>query len=330
MSYFWDFDNSSYVKLKNKTKKNSIGRDHCLNMLGTFKRNFMPRINPSLKLSEITQNDIEVVIVSLIDEGKISASTINNVILSVQKPLNEAFARGMIKNNPMQNISMLQRDQKDRGIPTKAEVEAVLEYLRKEGFARRISMKIYLAVALAATTGMRQGEIRALRKDAIEFVENDLEYEDQAIITVSESYAKTDGFKSTKGKRVRHVPVSRALAEELIRMADKNPHKDTLIFWSDSSPDTPIAGSYINKYYYAALATIGITEKKRRERNIDFHSLRHFFNSMLRGQIDDSNLRLIVGHQSERMSDNYTHEVRERLLQIGKVSSNIIAFPKSS
>ena len=28
--------------------------------------------------------------------------------------------------------------------------------------------------------------------------------------------------------------------------------------------------------------------------------------------------------------DNYTHEVRERLLQIGKVSSNIIAFPKSS
>ena len=172
---FWDFDNSSYVKLKNKTKKNSIGRDHCLNMLGTFKRNFMPRINPELKLSEITQGDIETVIVSLIDEGKISASTINNVILSVQKPLNEAFARGMIKTNPMQNISMLQRDQKDRGIPTKAEVEAVLEYLRKEGFAGRISMKIYLAVVLAATTGMRQGEIRALRKEAIEFVENDLE-----------------------------------------------------------------------------------------------------------------------------------------------------------
>ena len=48
---FWDFDNSSYVKLKNKTKKGSIGRDYCLNMFGTFKRNFMPRINPSLKLS---------------------------------------------------------------------------------------------------------------------------------------------------------------------------------------------------------------------------------------------------------------------------------------
>ena len=51
---------------------------------------------------------------------------------------------------------------------------------------------------------------------------------------------------------------------------------------------------------------------------------------MLRGEIDDNNLRFIVGRQSERMSDNYTHDVRERLLQRGKVSSIIIAFPKSS
>ena len=327
---FWDFDNSSYVKLKNKTKKGSIGRDHCLNMLGTFKKNFISHINQDLKLDEVTQSDIENVIIALIDEGSISNSTINNVILSVQKPLNEAFSRGMIKTNPMQNISMLERNQKDRGIPTKSEVEAVLEYLRKEGFAGRSSMKIYLAVALAATTGMRQGEIRALRKEAIEFVENNVEYEDQAIITVSESFEKTDGFKSTKGKRVRHVPVSKSLAKELVKMADSNPYKNGLIFWSDNSADTPIAGSYINKYYYAALAVVGITEEKRKERNIDFHSLRHFFNSMLRGEVDDSNLRLVVGHQSERMSDNYTHEIREKVLEVGKVASNIITFPKSS
>ena len=113
-------------------------------------------------------------------------------------------------------------------------------------------------------------------------------------------------------------------------MAEQNPYDDTLIFWSESSSTAPMAASYLLKYYYAALAAVGITEEKRKERNIDFHSLRHFFNSMLRGQIDDNNLRLIVGHQSERMSDNYTHEVRERLLQIGKVSSNIISFPQSS
>ena len=115
---------------------------------------------------------------------------------------------------------------------------------------------------------------------------------------MKENFAKTDGFNSTKGKRVRHVPVSKTLAEELVNMADSNPHKNRLIFWSDNSIDTPIAGSYINKYYYSALAAIGITEEKRKERNIDFHSLRHFFNSMLRGEIDDNNLLLIVGHQS--------------------------------
>ena len=113
-------------------------------------------------------------------------------------------------------------------------------------------------------------------------------------------------------------------------MADSNPYGNGLVFWSESSSAAPMAASYLLKYYYAALAAIGITEDRRKERNIDFHSLRHFFNSMLRGQIDDSNLRLIVGHQSERMSDNYTHEVRERLLQVGKISSNIISFPQSS
>ena len=51
---------------------------------------------------------------------------------------------------------------------------------------------------------------------------------------------------------------------------------------------------------------------------------------MLCGQIDDSNLRLIVGHQSEKMSDNFIHEVSERIFQIGKISSNIISFLRSS
>ena len=71
-------------------------------------------------------------------------------------------------------------------------------------------------------------------------------------------------------------------------------------------------------------------EENRKERNIDFYSIRYFFNSMFRDEIDDNNLHLIVRHQSERMSDNYTHEVRERLLQIGKVSGNTISFPRSS
>ena len=71
-------------------------------------------------------------------------------------------------------------------------------------------------------------------------------------------------------------------------------------------------------------------EENRKERNIDFYSIRYFFNSMFRGEIDDNNLRLIVGHQSKRMIDGYTHEIRERLLQIGKVSGNTISFPRSS
>ncbi len=48
-----------------------------------------------------------------------------------------------------------------------------------------------------------------------------------------------------------------------------------MVLYPDSA-DTPIAGSSISKYCYAALAAIGITEEKRKERNIDFHSLMAF------------------------------------------------------
>ena len=47
----------------------------------------------------------------------------------------------------------------------------------------------------------------------------------------------------------------------------------------------------------------------RRERNVNFHSLRHFFitraGSLMGG--DANLLRLAVGHETQAMTDRYTH-----------------------
>ncbi|MGE4284922.1 MAG: hypothetical protein AB7G87_14610, partial [Clostridia bacterium] len=47
------------------------------------------------------------------------------------------------------------------------------------------------------------------------------------------------------------------------------------------------------------------------------HSLRHTFNSNLRGLINEKSLRAVVGHESVEMSDRYTHETDEDLLLVG-------------
>ena len=65
----------------------------------------------------------------------------------------------------------------------------------------------------------------------------------------------------------------------------------------------------ISKSYgkYKALENIGISSEARKERNITFHSWRHFYNSLMRGKIHDAKLRQLTGHKTLAMTDHYTH-----------------------
>ena len=55
------------------------------------------------------------------------------------------------------------------------------------------------------------------------------------------------------------------------------------------------------------LLKIGLSKSEQESRKIDFHSWRHFSNSMLRGAIPDSLLRQVIGHNSQEMTDRYSH-----------------------
>jgi integrase len=63
-------------------------------------------------------------------------------------------------------------------------------------------------------------------------------------------------------------------------------------------------------------------EMMRRERNITFHSFRHFFNTEAQALgADGDKLRLTVGHESKEMTDIYTHA--EKRLDIVKSIADI-------
>lgn len=53
-------------------------------------------------------------------------------------------------------------------------------------------------------------------------------------------------------------------------------------------------------------------EIARRERNISFHSFRHFFNSTIRGTVSEDILRLQTGHADAKMTDHYDHLTDDR------------------
>ena len=316
---FWIFETSPYVLLKNKIKANSIGKEHCSNMQGAFRKNALPYLPKDLKLKDVSVKILKDLIVYLIKEGSLASATINKVIQSFSVPLADAFDNNLIKENPALRIKKLQPNEKERNIPTKEEIDKLLLYLATKAKQSIDDKKLYLAVALAVSTGMRQGEILALMPKNIIF-ENNAPF---AFIKVEFSKSKS-GIKCPKNRKIRHVPISIDLANHLLSLSNENPSDNKkYVFWSTVSSIEPLFSSTLRKYYYKALKAIGISEEERISRNIDFHSLRHFFNSYMRGVIPDTELQSIVGHASTAMTERYSHEIKENLIKAGAFTTSL-------
>ena len=331
---FWDFDTSEYIRRRNQKAPDSIGKDYAMNMLGCFKRHAQKYLPPKLNLHEVTASHIEKVIDSLLDEGVLSNSTVKRVVQSMSVPLKEATRKKWIAHNPMDGVESIVNNHKERGIYSIEEIRKILDRLYMKGTIGvteirktrckkniwekkpqtvKTNLKPYLAVMLAAYTGMRSGEIRALRSEQMRIVNDDF-----CIIKVDRAVNDYAGEKNTKGKRARSVPIPRFLYDMLIKEASSNPHDgSSLVFWSKKSATNPISTNFLVKQLYKAQEAIGITEKQRLERNLDFHSLRHTFNTNLRGRISEKSLRAVVGHESVEMSDLYTHATEEDVIAVG-------------
>jgi integrase len=318
---FWDFENSDYIRRRNQKSPNSIGEDYAKSMGSVFRNHAIPHLPEKLKLSGVKVEHVEDVMNFLLDDGILSNASIKRVLQSMAVPLKEAKRLNMIPHNPMDSIESVSVASKPRGILTDSELQRLTLWMMNSIQEDNYSRHVYLAVTLSALTGMRQGEVRALQLSNIHIVN-----EEQGIITVQQSIAVYAGLKVTKGKRDRHVPCPTWLCEELISLGSENPYGTELVFWSATTANNPISASLIRKNLYRAMDAIGITKEIRTERNINFHSLRHYYVTFMRGKVTDKLLQKIVGHQSAETTDIYTHETEERLLEVGKVSANILPF----
>ena len=318
----WDFDNSPFIQRKNKKCPNSIGRDYALNMRGTFRANVAPMIADTLKLKDVSTELLEEIIGRLLDEGKKSNGTIARIMQSIAGPLKEARRLKLIRENPMTYVEPVTVRSKKRGILTSSELHTLLEKMANRIESEEVNELIYLATALSAMTGMRQGELRGLEAKNIQLIDKE-----QGIITVKQAYASYAGMKDTKGKRERQVPAPRWLCEKLLQSAERSPYDHDMVFWSAVTKKSPVTSNFIRYNFYKALELVGIDEEIRARRNITFHSLRHYFVTYMRGKISESALREIAGHQSSEMTDLYTHYEVEQLLEVGKISKNILPFP---
>ncbi len=297
---FWDFDNSDFIK-RYIAHGHNMTKRHTQMMLGLVKNYWKPYFGDEITVEELDRQTLDDFFFYLHTEKQLSGGTVNKAINCGSRAMRYLFENKRIQTNPMAGIERFNAEEIGRGIPTESEVKQLLK-------VDWLNETYKLAFKLGIYCGLRAGEISGLRVCDLDL--------DADLIHVRHSWNDTDGLKCPKNTDIRDLPIDHDTLEELYAMAKKNPNFSDLsyVFFSTVKPEQPCWPSYYVDGLYDALEKIGVSEEQRKERNIVFHSLRHFCATILSQRTDLKTVQAVMGHRSEDMSKHYSnHETQEKL-----------------
>ncbi len=232
-------------------------------------------------LREIGRREIDGFIRQTAQSGRSVKTTFN--ALGVLHSIFEAARReGWVAGNPCTLVDKPRAQETDPDIHflEPEEVEALLRGVPDDDLGR-VERRMYLT---AAMTGMRQGELLALRW-------RDIDWPAQRV-RVRRNFVRGE-FGTPKSKRSsRSVPVADRLAGELDQLHQETAYRgdDDLVF-AHPHLGTPIDRSKLLKRFKAALARGGV-------RPVRFHDLRHTFGTRMAAHgVPMRALQEMMGHR---------------------------------
>ena len=184
---FWVHGKSDFLKYKEQ-RGYTISKGHATNQARYFRIYIEPALGKK-RLDQITAPQVETWFLSLKDGG-LAHQTCNHLLSNLRTIIGEAMRCGIITANPAEAIKPLSKDAKTRGILSTEEVKQLLGQVGSSDLWP--SWTYYLANLTAATTGMRMGEIQALRWEDL----SPMPIPDR--ITVRHSWDRRYGLKTTK------------------------------------------------------------------------------------------------------------------------------------
>lgn len=210
--------------------------------------------------------------------------TAEKLLMIVRAILRHARSRGWIDHDPAARVERQQvRYSGDYDFYSREEIEALVR-----AAASKQDAAIYLA---AAMTGLRRGELVALRW-------RDVDFPGQAIrVRANYSYGQLVAPKSGK---VRSVPMVPEVAQTLARLSQRE-H-----FTTETDPvfagatGGHLDASALRRRYAAAVKRAGL-------RQLPFHSLRHYFGSMAVNRASLVQVQSWMGHSHIQTTARYLH-----------------------
>lgn len=359
---YWDFNGPRITRV-NKRRANSISESHAMNMTGLIKNHLSKHISKNMTLEKVTPQYVRGVSDKMLDKSGLSNATIYKAMQALTTPLREAHKMGHIKDDPARLLDGMDTSGKQRGILSPSEFRAVLNQMKTIAFEDKLPPHAYLAVKLSASSGMRLGEILGLRVDNIEQLnQNDSKIKIEQSFSVVSGMKIPKGKKM----RDTFIPTSLAKELLMLANENPNGNSLIFWSLNSNGQMRPVSESYVRARFYDALLDVldvenGFNPRKwdkipkkhkhgadregwvydtvevdgvqvrraelvRRERNIVFHSFRHYYVTRATSVVtDESLLRLSVGHSSTAMTDTYAgHITEEKARPLIDVSHTIL------
>lgn len=263
--------------------KTAIGVKRFRSYCSSYKLHGYDALPADLTISKATNDDMKSYLRNVRSNTK-SEEVEFNCLQAVRKAYSYAKDElKIVRSDPTAGLKVKRKPRIEREILMPDELRALLDELRRESeadldSARTYSKRIYVAVGLMVHSGMRGGEIRALRVEKVKRLYHLKKPTKIFRIRVDCNWDDgTQSLKPPKNGKPRSVYVWEDTAKMLLDLYDEHRNPNGFIFPCNLNPERPIDKSLFYDYVYRAMRTIGISDDDRDERNIDIHSIRSFY-----------------------------------------------------
>jgi integrase len=271
-----------------------------VNVVGGYRGNgepfgrLIPEFGADTPLETIDTDRIELFREQMLAAGRLSRRTIQLHLALLHGIFKRATRRKWIKSNPCTDVERVTfRRSGDFTVLTPVEVMAVARAAERE--------QLSAIITVAAFTGLRMGELRALRWQDVDFANQK--------IMVRRNHPNGGVEKTPKSGKVRSV----VLIDQAARVLDDLSQRNMFTEPGDRVFPSPTGGVVddvaIRRGFFAALESAGLGHLRTKEQPIVFHDLRHTFGTLGAAAWDIHTLQGYMGHADVQTTMIYVHHV---------------------
>jgi integrase len=259
----------------------------------TVKRYLLPHFGADAPIERITTDDVDAYREALLDEGRLSRRSIQKILVLLHGILKRAKRKKWIASNPAEDAERITLKRSgDFNVLSPSEVEAVVRAAADEQDAA-----IFLT---AAYTGLRMGELRALRW-------SDVDFAGERILVRKGVTRWVEG--APKSGRVRSVPLVEQVARALDGLTGRERFvgPDEFVFCNELGGF--VDDSRLRKRFYRALHDAGLGRLREKDDRVVFHDLRHTFGTIAVQAFPLSDVKAFMGHENIETTMIYVHHI---------------------